>query len=83
MVKRPVGETRKKRPLEGNGQMQEAKENVQVAPHVSDGEEPTKKKQRVVLYHGVRPIELRKFGILQKNIQQWLKSFCDGSHMYL
>ena len=64
-----MGETRKKRPLESNGQMQEAKENVQVAPHVSaDGEEPTKQKQRIVLYHEVRPIKLRKFGIPPKNI---------------
>ena len=31
-----------KRPLKSNGQMQEDKENVQVAPHVpADGEEPT------------------------------------------
>ena len=78
-----MGETRKKRPLESNGQIQEANENVQVAPHVSDGEEPMKQKQRVVLYHEVRPIELRKFGIPRKNIQRWLKSFCDGSYMYL
>ena len=41
-VKQPMGETRKKRPLESNGQTQEDKENVQVAPHVPvDGEKPT------------------------------------------
>ena len=72
-IKRPMGETGKKRPLESNGQTQEDKENIQIAPHVSaDGEDPmnvksirchctVKQKQRVVLYHGVRHIELRKF----------------------
>ena len=108
-VKRPIGygETRKKHPLESNRQTQEDKENVQVSPHVSaDGEElvnvksircqyTIKQKQRVVLYHGVRPTELRKalafheelshtiaFTHLQ-SIQWWLKSFCDASHTYL
>ena len=39
-----------------------------------------KQKQRIVLYarhHRVRPTE-KKFGIPRKNIQQWLKSFCDS-----
>ena len=86
-------ETQKKRPLESNGQTQEDK----VAHHTyisADGEEPmnvksircqctVKQKKRVVLYNRVRPTELRKFGIPQKNIQQWLKSFYDRSHTYL
>ena len=97
-VKRPVGRPRK-RPLESDGQAQANKENAPVVP--VDGEEPTsvksircqytmKQKQHVVLYarhHGIRPTE-RKFGIPQKNIQRWLKSFCDsdfeyGSHLSL
>ena len=66
-----------KRPLElSNGQAEADKlENIQAAPVVVDGEEPSaksiwcqytaKQKQRVVLYarhHGVRPAE-RKFSI--------------------
>ena len=75
-AKRPVGRPRK-RPLElSNGQAEADKpENIQVAPVVVDGEEPSaksircqytaKQKQRVVLYaghHGVCPAE-RKFSI--------------------
>ena len=71
MAKRPVGRLRK-RPLElSNGQAEADKpENIQAAPVVADGEEPSarsircqytaKQKQRVVLYarrHGVRPAE--------------------------
>ena len=74
--------------------MQEDKENIQVAPHVpADGEEPTnvksirwqctvEQKQRVFLYRGVRPTELRKFGIPQEH-PTVVEELFDGSHTYL
>ena len=90
-IKRPVGRPTGKVPPESDGQAQASDENFQVAPvHIpADGEEPSvksircqyamKQKQLVVLYtrHGVHPTE-RKFGFPRKNIQQWLKSFCDS-----
>ena len=40
----------------------------------------TMKKQRVALYaqHHEVPSTERKFGIARKNIQWWLKNFCDS-----